>query len=555
MEEHSGTSVDQPSSRCTGCMKCTRQGASFMLSHIGLLSLVVGYCIIGAFIFEVVTETLRKFEKSLIISLKEKGWDGKEEESTVTWSFTGALFYSITVITTIGYGHIAPRTPVGKVVTIFYAILGIPLTVLCWSNIGDAMANAFRFTYWKICCYVYTKKTKKRRKRMLSRHRAMSTRHPPSVSRRKSVRSRVQRPSQKYLDSRHYELSVAGIEGKMPGWEDGKSSLGGGEGKSPPVFDGKPILMYDGKVSEGKTVLLPPNQVPELSGVGPGRSENSAEDNNLNFVVQCEAAPPAESGGNQEPPKSPKVSTPLVELSEKLEIKDPEKASVKISEKAGERMREVSDKMINKIKSAKKSANLSLDFDPKKLEIYRTPPDTEISIGASPTGEDMKGLNARARAILRAERDSQKSQGQRVARVNDEYDDQSYYEEYYYDESEDDLDEVSKRPVPILLSILLVVAYIVGGAFLFQMWEGWSFLDSAYFCFITLTTIGFGDLTPDQKNVDGEQRIALCSIYLLFGIAMIAMSFNLVQEEVISSVKSVGKMLGIVKDNDDEEDY
>ena len=50
-------------------------------------------------------------------------------------------------------------------------------------------------------------------------------------------------------------------------------------------------------------------------------------------------------------------------------------------------------------------------------------------------------------------------------------------QEYYYDESEDDLDEVSKRPVPILLSILLVVAYIVGGAFLFQMWEGWSFLD------------------------------------------------------------------------------
>ena len=42
--------------------------------------------------------------------------------------------------------------------------------------------------------------------------------------------------------------------------------------------------------------------------------------------------------------------------------------------------------------------------------ILQTPPDTELSIGASPTGEDMKGLNARARAILRAERDSQKSQ-------------------------------------------------------------------------------------------------------------------------------------------------
>ena len=63
----------------------------------------------------------------------------------------------------------------------------------------------------------------------------------------------------------------------------------------------------------------------------------------------------------------------------------------------------------------------------------------------------------------------------------------------------------------------------------FQDWEGWSLLDSSYFCFITLTTIGFGDLVPDQKNTDGEMRIALCSLYLLFGIAMLCMSFNLVQ--------------------------
>ena len=43
-----------------------------------------------------VTDELRNFEKSLIIALKEKGWDGKESEDTVTWSFTGGLFYSIT---------------------------------------------------------------------------------------------------------------------------------------------------------------------------------------------------------------------------------------------------------------------------------------------------------------------------------------------------------------------------------------------------------------------------------------------------------------------------
>ena len=84
-----------------------------------------------------VTNELRTFERSLITALKQKGkeifvdvhifytqnkklviittkisdtlilffgkgWDGSESEDTVTWSFSGGLFYSITVITTIG---------------------------------------------------------------------------------------------------------------------------------------------------------------------------------------------------------------------------------------------------------------------------------------------------------------------------------------------------------------------------------------------------------------------------------------------------------------------
>jgi hypothetical protein len=40
-----------------------------------------------------------------------------------------------------GYGHIAPVTPVGKLVTIFYAIIGMPLFLLYLSNIGDIMAT------------------------------------------------------------------------------------------------------------------------------------------------------------------------------------------------------------------------------------------------------------------------------------------------------------------------------------------------------------------------------------------------------------------------------
>jgi hypothetical protein len=41
-----------PPTKCSQCWKFVRQVLSFLLSHIGLLSLVVGYCIMGAFIFE-----------------------------------------------------------------------------------------------------------------------------------------------------------------------------------------------------------------------------------------------------------------------------------------------------------------------------------------------------------------------------------------------------------------------------------------------------------------------------------------------------------------------
>lgn len=45
---------------------------------------------------------LIKFEKEIIESMRKKGWDGIEDEEKIQWTFSGALFYSIIVITTIG---------------------------------------------------------------------------------------------------------------------------------------------------------------------------------------------------------------------------------------------------------------------------------------------------------------------------------------------------------------------------------------------------------------------------------------------------------------------
>ena len=43
----------KPPTKCGTCCRFLRKVISFLLSHIGLLSLVVGYCIMGAFVFEI----------------------------------------------------------------------------------------------------------------------------------------------------------------------------------------------------------------------------------------------------------------------------------------------------------------------------------------------------------------------------------------------------------------------------------------------------------------------------------------------------------------------
>lgn len=102
--------------------------------------------------------------------------------------------------------------------------------------------------------------------------------------------------------------------------------------------------------------------------------------------------------------------------------------------------------------------------------------------------------------------------------------------------------------VPIILVFLVLSAYLCLGAFVFSAWENWSFLDATYFCFITLSTIGFGDLVPGKTFPSAEDyghlQLILCSAYLVLGLILVAMSFSLIHEEVISKCKQFVRYVG-----------
>ncbi|KAM4772051.1 potassium channel subfamily K member 5 [Rhinophrynus dorsalis] len=52
------------------------------------------------------------------------------------WNWPNAVIFAATVITTIGYGNIAPKTPAGRLFCIFYGLFGVPLCLTWISALG-----------------------------------------------------------------------------------------------------------------------------------------------------------------------------------------------------------------------------------------------------------------------------------------------------------------------------------------------------------------------------------------------------------------------------------
>ncbi|KAI0210368.1 Two pore potassium channel protein sup-9, partial [Lamellibrachia satsuma] len=82
----------------------------------------------------------------------------------------------------------------------------------------------------------------------------------------------------------------------------------------------------------------------------------------------------------------------------------------------------------------------------------------------------------------------------------------------------------------IMISMNMSSLVLLGGAAAFSYWENWTYIDSFYYCFITLTTIGFGDFVALQKDSDLQKRpdyVAFSLIFILFGLTVVSAAMNL----------------------------
>ncbi|XP_057371855.1 TWiK family of potassium channels protein 7-like [Daphnia carinata] len=484
--------------------KCLRISLTFLFSQVGLMALVVAYSAAGAVLFEWLeadqeieprrkilqirldclerlsqlnyystgTSTanstelwaikagalLKAFETEVVKATKLEGYDGKEvDDAERQWSVSGALLYSITVITTIGYGNLAPKTGPGKVVTIIYALIGIPLMLLCLSNLGTFMASSFQFAFGKLYCCLWCSSrhcccNQRRQQRRREHHQEqLKTLTQPGV-----VLSTL---TPVYRATAVPPTTATQVEKKERKMDDGLSAQDLAELAE---------RDYDIVIEEDRTA----DGVVRTMSAGLNYSASDKLNDKARFLLaDCSRYDCRASNNNNV------AGTPV----------------------------HISDWPTSDAQSGGQADEGHLD----RMMGDSPPPavcsDTKL-LGNVPADETSK-LNPTV---------VNKSGG-------------------------------GQQRVPVSVVLAFLVGYICIGAAVFSAWEEWSYLDGAYFSFITLSTIGFGDLVPGSKVLEqGQTKLVACIVYLVVGLAMIAMSFNLVQEEVVYNFQKLGQNMGIL---------
>ncbi|NWX84928.1 KCNKG protein, partial [Nothoprocta ornata] len=82
----------------------------------------------------------------VLMEAREKGVNPEGNSTNPSnWDFGNSFFFAGTVVTTIGYGNLAPSTVAGQVFCVFYALFGVPLNLAFLNQLGKGL-NAHLIT-------------------------------------------------------------------------------------------------------------------------------------------------------------------------------------------------------------------------------------------------------------------------------------------------------------------------------------------------------------------------------------------------------------------------
>lgn len=76
--------------------------------------------------------------------------------------------------------------------------------------------------------------------------------------------------------------------------------------------------------------------------------------------------------------------------------------------------------------------------------------------------------------------------------------------------------------------IAITITFILVGTIFYHRIEGMTFIDSFYFSFITLSTIGYGDITP--VTTMGK---LFTVIYGILGLGLVSLSVGVIARELV----------------------
>ena len=93
-----------------------------------------------------------------------------------------------------------------------------------------------------------------------------------------------------------------------------------------------------------------------------------------------------------------------------------------------------------------------------------------------------------------------------------------------------DSGRIAKNRARMRLGVIAVLSSILLGTVAFHLLEGWSILDSLYVTAQTVTTVGFGDLSPQTRL--GR---AFATVFMMVGVGIVLYALTSTVQAIVHS--------------------